>query len=184
MGARASRPHTYPTPVDAGTAAGTATDGNPGTRWSSQFSDPQWIQVDLGATATIDQVVLAWETAYATAFQIQVSPDASAWTTIASTTTGTGGTQTLTVNGTGRYVRMYGTTRATPYGYSLWELTVHTNGTVVPPTPTPSATGSDPEPDVFWGDTSTIPAAKKRPDPQGPQPHQRQVPGQPGVLEL
>ncbi|MGV9273863.1 discoidin domain-containing protein [Streptomyces griseosporeus] len=26
-----------------------AVDGNPSTRWSSAFSDPQWIRVDLGA---------------------------------------------------------------------------------------------------------------------------------------
>ena len=109
----------------AGTPAAAAVDGNPGTRWSSQFSDPQWIQVDLGQTATIDQVVLAWEAAYARSFQIQVSADASAWTTIHTTTAGTGGTQTLAVTGTGRYVRMYGTVRATGYGYSLWEFGVH-----------------------------------------------------------
>jgi beta-glucosidase len=35
------------------------------------------------------------------------------------------GTQTLTVSGSGRYVRMYGTARATPYGYSLWEFQVY-----------------------------------------------------------
>ena len=40
--------------------------------------------------------------------------------TIYSTTTGTGGIQTLPVTGTGRYIRMYGTTRATQYGYSLY----------------------------------------------------------------
>src|SRR4051794_37529731 len=45
-----------------------AVDGNAGTRWSSQFSDPQWIQVDLGARATIDEVRLNWETAFARAF--------------------------------------------------------------------------------------------------------------------
>src|SRR5205807_4033689 len=71
------------------------------------------------------QVVLTWEAAYATAFQIQTSADAGVWTTIYSTTTGTGGTQTLTVSGTGRYVRMYGTARATGYGYSLWEFQVY-----------------------------------------------------------
>ena len=71
---------------------------------------------------------LQWETAYATAFQIQISPDAANWTTIYSTTTGTGGTQTLNVTGTGRYVRMYGTARATGYGYSLWEFQVFTSG--------------------------------------------------------
>src|SRR5215510_10922651 len=45
--------------------ASAAVDGNTGTRWSSAFSDPQWIQVDLGATATITSVTLNWEAAYA-----------------------------------------------------------------------------------------------------------------------
>ncbi len=105
--------------------ASAAVDGNTGTRWSSAFSDPQWLQVDLGASASITQVVLQWEAAYAKAFQIQTSNDGTAWTTIYSTTTGTGGTQTLNVTGSGRYVRMYGTARATQYGYSLWEFGVY-----------------------------------------------------------
>ncbi len=104
--------------------AANAVDGNTGTRWSSQFSDPQWLRVDLGATHTISQVTLNWEAAYARAFQIQTSNDATTWTTIYSTATGTGGVQTISVTGTGRYVRMYGTQRATPYGYSLWEFQV------------------------------------------------------------
>ncbi len=104
--------------------AAAATDGNLGTRWSSAFADPQWLEVDLGSTQSICQVVLDWENAYATAFQIQTSNDNSTWTTIYSTTTGTGGTQTLNVTGSGRYIRMYGTARATQYGYSLWEFEV------------------------------------------------------------
>src|SRR5438445_8821196 len=40
---------------------GNAFDGNLNTRWSSQFSDPQWIQVDLGSVQSICQVVLHWE---------------------------------------------------------------------------------------------------------------------------
>ena len=106
--------------------ASNAVDGNTGTRWSSAFSDPQWLEVNLGSSQTICQVTLNWEAAYATAFQIQTSPDGSTWTSIYSTTTGTGGVQTLSVSGTGRYVRMYGTTRATQYGYSLWEFGVYT----------------------------------------------------------
>jgi F5/8 type C domain/Ricin-type beta-trefoil lectin domain len=104
--------------------AAAATDGNLGTRWSSAFSDPQWLEVDLGSVQSICQVTLDWETAYATAFQIQTSTDNSTWTTIYSTTTGTGGDQTLSVSGTGRYIRMYGTVRATQWGYSLWEFQV------------------------------------------------------------
>jgi hypothetical protein len=135
--------------------ASAAVDGNTGTRWSSAFSDPQWLEVDLGATATISQVTLDWEAAYATAFQIQTSNDNSTWTTVYSTTTGTGGDQTLNVSGSGRYVRMYGTRRATPYGYSLWEFQVYGSGGSTPP---PTGPGN-PTGDAFWGDTSTIPTA-------------------------
>ncbi|MFC4031300.1 discoidin domain-containing protein [Streptomyces polygonati] len=110
---------------NAGTPASAAVDGNAATRWSSAAADPQWLQVDLGASASITQVVLQWEAAYATGFQIQVSNDAATWTPVYTTTTGTGGTQTLNVSGTGRYVRVYGTARATGYGYSLWEFQVY-----------------------------------------------------------
>ncbi|WP_084557383.1 galactose-binding domain-containing protein [Hamadaea tsunoensis] len=105
--------------------ASAATDGNTGTRWSSAFSDPQWVQVDLGASHSVSKVVLNWEPAYAKAFQIQTSADGTNWTNVYSITTGAGGVQTLNVTGTGRYVRMYGTQRATAYGYSLWEFQVY-----------------------------------------------------------
>ncbi len=105
--------------------ASNATDGNLSTRWSSAFSDPQWLEADLGSAQSICQVVIHWEAAYAKAFQIQTSTDNSTWTTIYSTTTGTGGTQTLNVAGSGRYIRMYGTARATQYGYSIYEFQVY-----------------------------------------------------------
>ena len=99
-----------------------AVDGSATTRWSSSHVDPSWIRVDLGAPVTLNRVVLRWETAYARSYQIQISNDATTWTTLYSTTTGDGGVDTLTVTGTGRYLRMYGTARATQWGYSLWEL--------------------------------------------------------------
>ncbi|WP_449768979.1 discoidin domain-containing protein [Kitasatospora fiedleri] len=30
-----------------------ATDGSPGTRWSSAAADPQWLRVDLGSTRQV-----------------------------------------------------------------------------------------------------------------------------------
>jgi hypothetical protein len=153
------RPATASSTENAASAASAAVDGNTGTRWSSAFSDPQWIQVDLGATAAICGVDLNWEAAYATAFQIQTSANGTSWTNIYSTTTGTGGVQHLTVSGSGRYVRMNGTARATAYGYSLWEFGVRVTGTV-PTTPGSTPPSSPPPPDQFWGDTSTIPAAQ------------------------
>ena len=110
---------------NSGYPATNAVDGNLNTRWSSAFSDPQWIYVDLAATYNISEVVLYWETAYGQSYQIQVSSDATNWTAIYSTTNGPGGTEYLTgLSGTGRYVRMYGTVRGTQWGYSFWEFQV------------------------------------------------------------
>ncbi|MFD7992122.1 beta-1,3-glucanase family protein [Streptomyces mexicanus] len=141
------RPATASSTESAAYPASAAVDGDPGTRWSSAFADPQWIQVDLGSVQQITRVTLAWEAAYATAYQIQTSTDARTWTTVYSTTTSTGGTQSLDVSGSGRYVRVNGTARATAYGYSLWAFDVYGPG------------GSTPPADDFWGSTADIPAA-------------------------
>jgi hypothetical protein len=105
-------------------AAANAVDGNAGTRWGSGFTNNEWIYVDLGSTATISRVVLNWEAAYGRGYQIQVSNNATTWTTIFTTTNGDGGVDDLTVQGSGRYVRMLGVTRATQWGYSLFEFQV------------------------------------------------------------
>jgi hypothetical protein len=108
--------------------ASNAVDGNLGTRWSSAFSDPQWLQVDLGASATISSVVLNWEAAYARAFSVKVSANGSSWSTLYSTTNATGGRQSITAAGTGRYVRLETTVRATQWGVSLTEFQVYGSG--------------------------------------------------------
>lgn len=110
---------------NAGTAGSNAVDGDEATRWSSSFADPQWIYVDLGDQYMITQVILIWEAAFGSAYKIQISNDASSWTTIYTETAGDGGTDQLSVSGTGRYVRVYGTVRGTEYGYSLFELEVY-----------------------------------------------------------
>ena len=103
-----------------------AVDGDYNTRWSSDFSDPQWIRVDLGATYDVSQVVLYWEGAYASQYEIQVSNNGQSWTTVHSETSGNGGTDTISFSTVStRYLRMYGTQRATVYGYSLYELEVY-----------------------------------------------------------
>ncbi len=133
-------------------SAGNAVDGDSGTRWSSAFSDPQWLQVDLGTSTTVCQVVITWQTSYAKAFQLQVSPDGVGnWTSVYSTTTGTGGTQTIALNGTGRFIRMYGTTRATGYGYSVYEFAVY-SGAAGTPTATPSSASPSGPPVTGGGD--------------------------------
>ncbi|APU43819.1 discoidin domain-containing protein [Streptomyces sp. TN58] len=145
------RPATASSIEGAGTPASAAVDGDDGTRWSSRFADPQWIQVDLGTTARLHQVVLRWETAHARAYRIELSTDGSTWTTAHTTTAGTGGVQTLDITGTARHVRMYGTERATPWGYSLWEFQVYGTTDTGPTLPG----GGDLGPNVIVFDPST-----------------------------
>ncbi|MFJ3088804.1 discoidin domain-containing protein [Streptomyces sp. NPDC086838] len=137
----------------AGTPATAAVDGDNGTRWSSAFSDPQWIKVDLGTSASVSQIALRWEAAYAKSYKIEFSTDNSTWSTAYSTTTGPGGNETLNVSGTARYVRLTGTARATGYGYSLWEFQVFgtTGGDGGPQLPG----GGDLGPNVLVFDPST-----------------------------
>ncbi len=92
----------------------------------------RWIYVDLGATYNVNRVKVTWKLALASAYLVQVSSDASNWNTMKTVT---GNATTVNdhtgLSGTGRYVRIYGTARATAYGYSIFELEVygHLRGT-------------------------------------------------------
>ena len=105
------------------------------TRWASQWSDPQWVQVNLGSAQQICKVTLQWEAAYGKNFQVQGSNDTNSWTKLAEVTNGTGGTQTLSVSDPGsyKYVRMNGTARGTGYGYSLFEFQIFAAGSAGTP---------------------------------------------------
>ena len=105
--------------------AASAFDGDPTTRWSSAFSDPQWIQVDLGSVQNIARVRLDWENAFAESYSVQLSTNSSTWTTVYTTTNGPGSVNDLPALGSGRYVRMYSTQRGTSYGDSLWDFEVY-----------------------------------------------------------
>lgn len=107
------------------TRASAAFDGSSTTRWSSAAADDQWLAVDLGATASISSVVLTWEAAHARAYRIETSDDGRTWTPVHSTTAGRGGTETVPLAASGRHVRMFGLTRATAYGFSLFEMKVY-----------------------------------------------------------
>jgi hypothetical protein len=107
-----------------------AVDGDAGTNWTSLTGDDQWIRVDLQARHQIDRVMLYWNSAYGKEYDLQISDDGSAWTTLYHKSDGTGGSDNLMLKGTGRYVRMKGIKRGTSGAYSLKEFDVY--GTAVP----------------------------------------------------
>jgi hypothetical protein len=108
-----------------GWGASNAVDGDPATRWSSGFSDPQWLRVDLGARWQISEIRLNWENAHATAYRVEVSTDGTTWKSVYSTSNGQGGNVIVEVAKLpARFVRIYGTKRSTDFGYSLLDLDV------------------------------------------------------------
>jgi beta-glucanase (GH16 family) len=144
---------------------GKAFDLDPATRWATSSTtgwvDPGWIYVDLGATAQISRVELQWDPASASAYKIQVSPNASTWTDIYSTTTGKGFKEVLNVSGTGRYVRMYGTARNTAYGYSLYDFNVYGTGGAPNTPPAQPADPTFPASRMVFNDEFNDPAGTK-----------------------
>ena len=100
-----------------------AIDGDLTTRWSSGYTDGEWLQVRLASPQNLGKVVLVWEAAHATAYKIETSADGVNWTDAAEVTNSQGGTETVWINQHGvTYLRMQGVQRATQYGYSIYEL--------------------------------------------------------------
>ena len=110
---------------DGATAPEAITDGRADTRWSSEFSDAQWVAVDLGKSQRVARVEIDWEAACAAEYALEISQDGEAWKEVYRTAKGQGGTEVIRLGPLeARWVRMRGIRRATEYGYSIWELRV------------------------------------------------------------
>ncbi len=109
-----------------GLLPGNGNDTSLWTRWSSAFADNQWWQVDLERPRAVEAVKLTWETAYARTYKIQTSTDGVTFTDAASVTIWAPIVQsTWFPSRLARYVRILGVTRATPWGFSLWDAKVY-----------------------------------------------------------
>jgi len=84
-----------------------------------------WIQVDLGSSVALREVVLVWEASYARGYKIQVSTNGTTWTDVHTQTNSSGGTERIPITTQGRYVRMQGTQLSGQWGYSLYEMQVY-----------------------------------------------------------
>ncbi len=95
--------------------------------WSSNYTNNEWISVDLGEKVPVKLVVLHWNANFGKAYEIQVSDDAQDWKTIFSETKGNGGIDFIAnLQDSGRYVRMSGIARSGSAGYDLAEFKVYT----------------------------------------------------------
>jgi Glycosyl hydrolase catalytic core/F5/8 type C domain len=162
--------------VEAAYTANLAIDGNATTRWSSAFSDPQWVSASLGGIRYINRVVLSWEAAFSSDYDIQVSSDNANWTTVFKNCLGKGGTEDISFAWTqAQYLRIYSRARATAWGNSLFEIKAFgsTSTTCTPPanptlTPAPNCTAPVPSNDgckrgVSFNGVSTADMQKLQP---------------------
>ena len=109
-------------------------DGDPGTRWTSGApqSGGEYVQVDFGAQMTFNNVIMdtqkntSSETDFPRGYVIDVSDDATTWTTVA---TGTGTFKATTINfpaASGRHLRITQTGTSGSW-WSIGELDVALN---------------------------------------------------------
>lgn len=103
-----------------------ATDGALTTRWSSGWKDGESLTFDLGKERLVSAVTIAWESAYARRYAIEVSPDGMEWKRVATRDNGAGGVEISSFDPVrARFVRFVGIERATEWGFSFWEMLVH-----------------------------------------------------------
>ena len=116
------------TEANLGNLPANAVDGDLNTRWSSTYSDPQWFEIDLGKRYDIDKLIIYWEVASAKEYKIEESNDGITWVTVLKKTNMPSTQRTDTIEnmiGGARYIRMYGISRTTVYGYSIYEFEVY-----------------------------------------------------------
>lgn len=103
-------------------------DGDMLTRWSSDYNPgDQWIYFDLGEGSVVSDVIIRWERAYATDYEILVSNDADAWKGVYREKNALGGvTEAVFTPVRCRYVKVLGTGRANKdWGISIWEAEIY-----------------------------------------------------------
>ena len=62
-----------------------AMDNDFNTRWSSPFSDSHWLLIDLGEVKELAGLIVYWEEAYASSYDVMLSVDKKKWVQVFST---------------------------------------------------------------------------------------------------
>jgi len=151
-----NQPVTVSTYQDSSHNGGKAVDGDLSTLWQTQKvkgkggPSTEWIEVDLGSTQDVSQVIMEWSSYYATKYNIQTSADHTNWSTVFNTTSGNGGNDTVTFSTIqARYVRMVSTgwnsnsSRNWLNEFGVYPQTGAPDGSTTPePTPSPGTSDS------------------------------------------
>lgn len=101
-----------------------AVDGNQASRWSSGYTDSEWLMVDMEEAYLVDSVFIDWTYgAYATKYRIETSIDGVQWHVAARISDAKAGLNTISFSPVeARYVRMYGEKRNSSWGMSMTQM--------------------------------------------------------------
>jgi hypothetical protein len=100
-----------------------AVDGDPGTRWESEWTDPQWAVVDLGRPTAVHTLTILWETAYGSVYDVLASDDGTEWRPVFTETASDGCADEIPLGDLEtRWLKMAFRERGTQWGYSIWEI--------------------------------------------------------------
>jgi len=103
-------------------------DRNILTRWSPKLGfDNEWIYFDLGKVKVLSKIIIKWEQAFATEYEILTSKDEESWRRLLLKRNGTGGTESLVFPALrARYVKIIGLKRVKDtWGFSMWEFEMY-----------------------------------------------------------
>jgi len=156
------KPVTASSEENAGCLKENLTDGNTTTRWGSAHQDGEYVIVDLEQVCYIDHIILRWETAYATEYELGLSDDNTTWRTV--TLNSAGGVEKIQItnyqsqitNSRARYIRLTGLQRATQYGTSLYELEAYGRPLTCDPTKVFAIALSATDTILYQGQTTTL----------------------------
>ncbi|MBN1384144.1 MAG: discoidin domain-containing protein [Elusimicrobia bacterium] len=103
-----------------------AFDGDFGSRWESEWTDPQWIIIDLEEPTAINDIVIYWETAFTKKYEILSSPDKINWKPVYVENNSDGAVDEIKLDGKikTRYLKFDLKKRGTQWGHSIWEIAI------------------------------------------------------------
>jgi hypothetical protein len=102
-----------------------AFDSDMTTRWSSNFTDDEWLIIDIGLEQEIVGLILYWEAAYAQSYEVLLSADKENWRSVYKIDDSDGSIDDIYFGRRkARYIKIKGVKRATAWGYSLWEVEI------------------------------------------------------------
>ncbi|MGY5354113.1 glycosyl hydrolase [Wenyingzhuangia sp. IMCC45467] len=108
-------------------SAAAAIDGDMGSRWIADSTDPCSFDLNLGQQCSITEISIAWETANASDYVLLGSSDNITWTELKSFNGLASGERTdviSDISGSYQYFRLDMTVPSTVWAYSIYEISI------------------------------------------------------------